>query len=352
MSDPMDDLLSAAEEADPATDEAAVMKDKVELRQALTGQGANPLGLVLDTDDPSKKKSLVVVYGEPKIGKTTEVAKVISNALWLCAEPAILAPYASWFEQNTVEAKAKGMRDPRLPWEAGGMARKTLPEYQPDGVTPYPTYDTLTTILQRYVALVNSGSCPYSGVVLDEYNVLASRVWNDMLRICVDPKDRRFKTKLGNKPDKFAPPREIINWVNWVASIARAGNGTKKMFMVCHPVDPNIEDGVKGGPAGPTAKSRHALLKSADAIIRFYKEKVQASEGEVDDLGLGGDEAKSTVETPPQFEGEFIDEAGFARRMQTEADDLWEAGIRVFGAHPRTKLDLRELLIQAGFEFA
>lgn len=358
VSDPLDLLTGAVEEAPlvQETPDNGTAPAIVEPQQAITGQSSNPLGLVLDTDIPSEKKSIIVVYGETKVGKTTEIAKILSSALWICAEPAILAPYQDWYELNTAEARAAGMRDPRLPWEAGGMARKTLPEYQPDGVTPFPTYDTLTLILKRYVAAVNAGTCPYSGIVLDEYNVLANRVWNDMLRICVNMGDPRFKARVSKKPDKYAPPREIINWVNWVCSIGRAGGGLKKFAAVCHPVEPKPEDGLKGGPAGPTAKSRYALLKSADAIIRFYKEKVRTSEDEVDDLGLGGDDgaAKKKIEQAalPQFAGEEIDDEGYTRRLQTEASDLWEAGIRSFKVPGRAKLDLRGLLLDAGFKFA
>lgn len=314
---------------------------------------SNPLGLSLDVGNPSEKMSFIVIYGEPKIGKSVETAKVLSHCLWLCAEPSVLAFYASWYGNHEKEARAKGMRDPRLPWEQGGMARKTIPEFLADGVTPYPTYDTLNVILTRYLTSVQNGTCPYDGLVLDEYNVFADRVWNDMLRICVNPNDRRFKTKVGKAPDKYAPPREVINWANWLCSIARVANGTKKLALVCHPVDPNLEDGVKGGPKGPTAKSRKAILKSADAIVRFYKTKVRANENDIDDLGLSDDnEEKKVVELPDEFPGEVIDSDGYAVRIQTQSDDLWEAGIRADGIPSRVKSDLRGLLVDSGFKFA
>lgn len=346
MSDPLMDLASAAEPVETTTPPPPNgTPETTELKQAIMQVPTNPLGLMLDTDNPETKLALIVLYGDVKLGKSTTMAKRFSDCLWLCAEPGILAFYTTWFKQNEAEAKAMGCRDPRLSWEAGGMARKTLPEYQADGVTPFPTYETLTTILQRYAASVKNGTCPYAGVVLDEYNVFADRVYNDMLRYCNDPKDKRFKTKMGNKPDRYGPPREIIRWANWVCSLARLQGGQKKLGLVCHPLDPNLDEGMKGGPKGPTLKSRKAVLKSADAIIRVYLEKVKASEDEIDDLGLTDTEKdKAMVDTtPPEFEGEEVSDAGYAVRMQLETDDLWEAGVRKYGLPSRMKLGLEQL---------
>lgn len=350
------DLAAEAEDLDPNSDLDLLAPSNGTIEPAtpvaLDFGGDNPLGLSLDDDNPLDKNSIIVIYGETKVGKTTEMAKVLSHALWVCAEPAILAPFADWYALNEKEARAAGMRDPRLKWAQGGMARKTLPEYQADGKTPFPTYDTINVILHRYVQAVNAGTSPFSGLVLDEYNVLAGRVWNDMLRICVDRGDPRFKTK-NKAPDRYGPPREIINWVNWLCSIGRAGGGSKKLGLVCHPVDPDKEDDIKGGPAGPTQKSRRALTKSADAIIRIYKEKVRTTDDEVDALGLGTDDEKERTEAEksPAFEGEIVDDEGYTRRLQTSASDLWEAGIRSFRSPGRAKLDVRGLLLDAGFRF-
>lgn len=308
---------------------------------------SNPLGLSLDDSNPRERVPLIVVYGEPKVGKSTEMAKAFSRCLWITSDETVLRPYASWYASNEAEARSKGMKDPRIPYGQGGMARKTLPEFQDDGRSLFDNWKTMNVILNRYLDSVEKGNCPFDGLVIDEFSTIAARVWQNMRAAAEDPKDSRFKTKYG-KPDHYGPPREIIEWCNWVCAIPRAkpGRGAKMLGLICHPEDPQPNDGVKGGPKLPTVKSRRTVCARADAILRIFVEKLTLPDSP-DDIGL--DEGTSAAPQLDVEDGEYVSAEGLVRRIQTEINPLWEGGFRDFGVKPKVKLDLRDLLEGAGF---
>jgi hypothetical protein len=312
----------------------------------------NPLGIALDDENPRERVPLIVLYGEPKIGKSTEFAKAFSRCLWLTSDETVLRGYASWYALNEDEARGKGMLDPRVPYTQGGMAKKTLPATEADGITPFNTWGTVKTIIDRYLKAVAENTCPFDGLVIDEWTTIADRIYQNMMAACEDKGDSRFKTK-HNKPDRFGPPREIIAFTNWICSVPRAKPGcpAKLLGLICHPEDPQVTDGVKGGPKCPTAKSRRVVCARADAILRIYVERLEDEDGGADALGFdGGDDILADApKDNGAFLGEYVSAEGLVRRIQTELSPIWEAGIRDFEPNPVVKLDLRELLESCGF---
>jgi len=320
------------------------------------GTRENPLAIAFDAPNLRARVPLIVIYGNPGLGKSTEAAKALSSALWITSEESVLRAYASWYALNPEEARSKGMINPDIEYEQGGMARKTIPEHQADGVTPFDTWGTINTVINRYLASVASGQCPFGGLVIDEFTALSGRVYGDMMRICLDRSNPMFKTKTGN-PDRFGPPRAIIEWCGWICSIPRKKPGvdaTKPLALVCHPEDPVAEDDLKGGPKLPTKKSRRLVCAKADAILRVYSEKISAAANGGDDV-LGFEDKPDELELkspePLVEEGEYVSDAGIVRRFQTEEDQNWEAKFRDFAVQPRMKLDLREMLTGVGFAF-
>lgn len=309
---------------------------------------ANPLGLSYDDENPLERVPLIIAYGEQKVGKTTAFAQAFSQALWITSDEAILRPFASWYRDNETFAKSQGIRDPRIPYAQGGMARKTIPALQDDGVTPFENWPVLNKIISRYLTAVQAGDCPFSGLVLDEFTQFSSRVYGDMQRVKEDRADPRFKTKNGG-PDHYGPPRTAIEWHEWICSIPRAKPGIPSKFLglVCHPEDPVLDEDQKGGPKLATKKSRRVLVHRADAILRFYWEKIDM--GEDGGGGLGFGEEKKTTPEEQLFPGEVPTAEGLVRRIRTGPDPLWEGGIRDFGVESTVKLDLRALLTSAGF---
>lgn len=312
------------------------------------GNAGNTLGLSFDAENPLEKVPLLVVYGEQKVGKTTALAQAFSNALWLTSDETILRPYASWYRDNEALAKQQNMKDPRIPYERGGMARKTIPALKDDGETPYDNWLVLNQVIARYLRSVQAGSCPFSGLVLDEFTQFSARVWGDMLRAKEDRNDPRFKTKFG-APDHFGPPRAAIEWHEWICAIPRAKPGIPSKFLglVCHPEDPAPEEQMKGGPKCATKKARRIIVHRADAILRFFWDKIDTGDN---DLGFSPTDAPNGKNGKSQlFEGETSTTDGLVRRIQTGPDPEWESGIRDFGVAATYKLDLRALLESAGF---
>ncbi len=318
-------------------------------------QRPNPLAIAFDEPNLRERVPLLVVYGNPKLGKSTEVAKAFSRALWITSEESVLRAYASWYRLYSAEARSLNMADPNLAYEQGGMARKTIPEHRADGITPFDTWGTINIVINRYLASVATGNCPFGGLVLDEFTALSQRVYGDMMRACLDRQNPLFKTKTGS-PDRFGPPRAIIEWCGWICSIPRKKPGvdaTKPCTLVCHPEDPVPDDDLKGGPKLPTKKSRRLVCAKADAILRVYSEKIGAAANGEDVLGFEN-KPEGLDLTPPEpliEEGEYVSDAGIVRRFQTEEDQNWEAGFRDFAVRPRMKLDLREMLAGVGFAF-
>lgn len=259
------------------------------------------LGLSL-MDSTMDVKPSILIYGPPGGGKTTSVAQAFQDLLWVVSEPDSLRYYQTW-ATSLSPAERTEFRMPRF---------KYIPEFQPDGKTRFSNRDAIRQIVDRYCDAVAKGNSPYTGIVFDQHNTFAQRVYSELNE---DP---------GYARNKFARIDALKNWNNWICSIPRFTNTIA--VLICHEAMPKYDEDenspthhkllYKGGPAFPIGTERESMAAMATICLRTTLE--------------GGE--------------------GNVRRMYTtEASPTWHAKFRDVRIKAKEKMDLRELVIRAGY---
>lgn len=262
------------------------------------------LDMVLDDDDILERPPAMIVYGRPGSGKSTAVAQSFQNMFWIQSSPTVLRPYKSWLRDNVDLAVKQGQSFP--------SGRKTVPEYQEDGITPRDVRPVLEAIVSRYAASVQAGTCTYAGIVFDEYNEHMRRVFDSLKR---DPK---FK---GNP---FGAINELKRWNKWLCALTQVIK--QPIIFIAHERSPSYDqqDGsptrgkleYRGGPAFPIGTEIEAMVAAADICVRI-------------DLRASAQ--------------------GIKRFLLTEPHPLWECKFRDFAISAEEEFDLRKLLLKAGY---
>ena len=294
---------------------------------ARKSEKTDPLGLHLDDHNISEIPPSIVIYGQPGSGKSTEIAKAFSDCLWICSNETVLRPYATWCWKNPVEVMKYSLRTPdqpdpkdptgykhvNRPWEDGGMARKTIGEYLPGTEIAINSWKDLDAIVKRYVEACKNGTCPYNGIIFDEWSTFADRIYAEML------------THYGTSGrGMFTAIAEIKSFHKKVQSLpARTG---RMMALVCHDSPLKLEENEKspsfgkqkylGGPKLPIGSLIKQVTATADIVLQ------------VELIVVG----QTTL-----------------RRYATEAHPKWERKFRDFSIRPNENLDLRPLLLRAGY---
>jgi hypothetical protein len=163
-------------------------------------------------------------------------------------------------------------------------------------------------------------------MMLDEGTEFLTR-WNgEFENIDILPEDlgHGLRTRNGDV-NNFAVRDAVNQWVNWVVNLPRGANCF--FALVCHEKDPVFHDGktpgkaagtlkYAGGPACPTGPLSKMIAHAADIVIRGVVRKV-------------GRETK--------------------RAWNTSVDPRWHQKFRDFSAQSEEELDLRKILLRAGY---
>lgn len=262
------------------------------------------LGISLNDEDVLETPPSILIYAPSGAGKSTAVARSFQNLLWLVSSPTVLRPYASWLRDNKEEAEKLGLKMP---------AMKVIPYYDKDGKTKLDNRDMIRQIIWRYCDSVKAGTCPYKGLVLDEYSSFMARVYENL----------RADPQFGK--NVFGAINEIKTWNSWICSFPRITNHA--LVLISHEAEPRYEEDenaptfgklkYRGGPQCVVGTEIQKMAAEADVVLRIQIKK-----------------QGSTVK----------------RSFVTELDPSYVAKFRDFSIKPEEDLDLRSLLQRAGYK--
>ena len=284
---------------------------------------ANNIGLPLDTSNVLTLPPSVVLYGAPGVGKSFEMARAFPRSLYVQSSPTILKAYAHWatMQQTPVIIPDRVTLDePTVAQHFGGSISTAV-----------------LTVVEKYVAACDAGKSPYEGIIFDEWNTLAERIFAELKS---DPWGK-FRGRSG-AINIFAVFDAFKSIHRSVLSISRR---TRKMTgFVAHYQVPKLDEDensptrgtikVLGGPKMPMGLSDQVVEICADADVVLQLSMKDGKSGNI----LDGTQAT---------EGQRV--------FFTQLDGKWFRKVRGFGIAAEEPLDvtqnkgLRELLARAGF---
>jgi len=324
---------------------------------------------------------LLVVYGPPKAGKSTDVAIALNNCLFFTHDNQVLRPYASYYRWLQKEWPGKieelGLRSPFIDWRQGGMAIKEFPQFAPNehGVrVRLNTFDAFRKWLEeKYCPAMKKGLWPFAGLVCDEWSTFLNRIFDDMGR-----KYYRESLKYNEKqrtPDHFTIAPKLKEFHTELAQIAQYTE--VPLTLISHervPAYYTAEDLKRdsshevgelkypGGPEVPHGKLINQICAAAGLVLRLRVTDLSAAEragaGALD-LGASAEDAakaeaaaKAAAEEAAAIVPWSPDAANgstLKRSYVTEISEEWVGGVRDFRISPREKLDLRSILLRCEF---
>jgi hypothetical protein len=270
--------------------------------------------LGLSHESTLAKAGSLILYSDPGIGKTTEIAKAFQDALYIQSGVTVLRSYESFIRDNP----QLGLKMPFYKTIERHFVRK-------DGM-PLSNWFALNWYLDAWLA----GAYVHfpGGLVIDEINTLLDRIQEEML---LDP---RFASKKDpRKPDPFAVGRELASLMRKVMSLP--GRTGRFLTLISHTSVASMHDEgamignlkFKAGPKFPWG----SIMKESCADATFVFQMVLRK-----GAGVGFDGASGKA----------------SRFILTEADPLFERKGRDFGIPPEFNLeqtDLRALLRKVGY---
>lgn len=260
------------------------------------------LGLKLDTRDVLETPPALILYGPSGAGKSTAMARAFPGCLYVQTAPTVLRPYAHWLNVNKADPEISKLVMPD---------RITLPKYSPNEpgkvLDPRPS---LTKILKNYMDACKNGTCPYTGIVIDEWTEMAWRIYE---AIKADPSYGKNNFRRS----------DAIKEVHYeIAEVARATN--RVVGLVCHEMEPvyDMEEGsptygqlkYRGGPKMPVKTLSQEVAAAMDVVLR---------------LEISGN--------PPR------------RQFCTAIKADWVSKIRAIDVPMYVDIDLRKLLIDCAY---
>ena len=303
----------------------------------------------LDTEELLEVAPLVMLYGPPKVGKTTSAMQAFNDALYIGSSPTGLRGYASWYDYKLATEGPDAVayyRAPRGAWHEGGIARRTLTEYLDDGVTLSDNWTWFRLFFEtKYIPNVtlspdHPDHWPFRGVIIDEFSTFLRRILVNMQ----DSDD--FKVDKGGRKiiNNFAIYPALKKFVAWLAQVVRV---TKlPVVLICHEQPPKYDEEkgsrtfgqlkYKGGPNMPIGALIEQVCAECDVILRAMLEEPK--------LDLMGD-GSSTNGGPTAAPGEPL-----IRKFITLPSPEWVGGMRASGVLPEENLNLLSLLERVGFK--
>jgi hypothetical protein len=224
------------------------------------------LGLNLDDRNVLELPPSIIIYGPLATGKSTELARAFNDALFVQSQPTVLRTFMSWIREKPDNPDAKPSEANPFPWTRDGLKRPaavTIPEFMPDNKTrvdPRPYFDT---IFERYNEKLREGTCPYSGIVIDEMAEFMMRAKHVIEN---DPKSKKGWAQMGL----------VKQWGYSIAQWPRATGQFAAMVMHETPPKYDMEEGSKtygkmiypGGPDFPYGKMIQEVGQMVDICLR------------------------------------------------------------------------------------
>ena len=276
------------------------------------GLSYNTLGLPVNTGSDVLTNPIVLLYGAPKSGKSTDMACAFQNAFYVTSASGVLHPYRALQATNPQLASIGA--------SAGNECTIPLSVLQ-GGQTLQFVQGVLGTIYQ----LMTAGRFPWRAVVFDEFDVMLDWMWPPL--------------KAANS-GKWADPWGVMDQTACML-LQEPKSWGLAVGVVMHEDPPKYHlDGslkYRGGPTTPVGKMRESLCAIADVALRITLEEDKA----VPKLTPGENGAPPVpAPTGPKR---------VLRRYHTEAHPLWQGGVRGgFHLEPMVDLGLANLLTQVG----
>jgi hypothetical protein len=283
---------------------------------------ATGIGLPLDASSVLDLPPSVVLYGPPGVGKSFEMARAFPRVLYVQSSPSILHALAHY---------ATSHPEVKVP-ERVTLDEKTVAQHFGGSYTA-----AILAVVEKFVAACDAGTCPYEGIVFDEWNTLSERIFAELK---TDPWGK-FKGRSG-AINIFAVMDAFKTIHRSVLSLARR---TRKVVgFVSHFQIPKLDEDEnsptkgaikwQGGPKMPMGLSDQVveICAEADVVLQLTVKEAKS-----------GDLMSGTASTTAQ------------RVFLTQLDPKWFRKVRGFGVEPEEVLDvkqgkgLRELLMRAGY---
>lgn len=283
---------------------------------------ATGIGLPLDASSVLDLPPSVVLYGPPGVGKSFEMARAFPRVLYVQSSPSILhalAHYATTHPEIRVPDRVT-------------LDEKVVAQHFAGSYTA-----AILAVVEKFVAACDAGTCPYEGIVFDEWNTLSERIFAELK---TDPWGK-FKGRSG-AINIFAVMDAFKTIHRSVLSLARR---TRKVVgFVSHFQTPKLDEDEnsptkgaikwQGGPKMPMGLSDQVveICAEADVVLQLMVKEAKS-----------GDLMSGTASTTAQ------------RVFLTQLDPKWFRKVRGFGVEPEEVLDvkqgkgLRELLVRAGY---
>lgn len=279
----------------------------------MTGLTVNALGLPVNTSGDVLENPIVLLYGAPKSGKSTDLACAFQNAFYITSASGVLHPY------RDLRSKSPEVGLVPISGQAGNEA--TIPL---EVLKAGQTLQFLYGVLGRVYQLVAAGQFPFRAIVFDEFDVMLDWIW---------------PTLKAENSGKWADPWSLMDQTALLL-LQEPKSWGLAVGVVMHEDPPKYHlDGTlkyRGGPSTPVGKMRESLCAVADVALRITLE-----------------EDKGPVALPEPGEAPpVLAPAGprrVLRRYHTEASPLWHGGVRGgFHLEPMIDLGLANLLTRIG----
>lgn len=322
----------------------------------------NSMGLPLDVKLPTEESPAFVLYGPPGSGKSLEAARLGARIFYVQTSPDAL--------RMAFDMHRRGL------FPLPPIHRLTFDENFAAHYGGGFFYSGIISIVSKFIAACDAGTCEYDGIIFDEWNTILDRVWMELL---ADPWGQCRSNKNPAQVNPFAVMDKFRAFHSAMLSVARR---TRKLcgYVSHYQLPTYFDDGpfsgqikVPGGPRVP-ASVKDELMKICAEFSAVLEMRVKAKKSA---LTIGGPQpvqpapaptsqgpalpalAAPAAETPPPpvaaptLAVEQVDD-GSPRVILTQLEPDWFRKIRGYGIkaeEPVTmgKYGLREILERAGF---
>lgn len=235
-----------------------------------------------DIDSYLNSPVSLIVFGDPGVGKSTAVAQIASNCLWVVSSKKELRGYASFLKQRKVEAETLRTSGQPLSPDLERDIARTMPKkvleisefMKPaagadpkDGMSARVSNEQIIpVIVNAYLKRLADDPNYYAGIVFSCWSVIAKRIHDDMIQ------------RMGQGWDAG---REIHKLHRWLMREIPQTSG-KSLILDCHKREPDYnKSGILttlGGPLFPTGPLGKPVAGEADFVLEYKKESVESGD--------------------------------------------------------------------------
>lgn len=251
-------------------------------------RSVDPLGLPIEAQQAAEHGGYALMfYGEPGVGKSTQVARAFPQALYVQTQLDILRAAEDWVRNRPSQwphGPAGNASGRQLFGETSTIlfpSKVTLDERTVAEIYGGWWHVAINQIVERFIKACRDGTNPYSALVFDEWNKICAMVYEEFQR---DPYG--MYTSKGGKLNIFAVMRGFEAWHNGVISTGRVTG--RILGLVSHAQGPRYYDGdrdvgsrnfgelkMHGGPQMPLGlnASMKDLCASASIVLELAIKK-------------------------------------------------------------------------------